>query len=512
MPQPATDDVDASLLELPSGIRDRAIEAWLTRRDRPPINPGATIETYFRCDTTVAAFNEVFPLGKIFKKWKDGIPLFPKVKHSVGAKSRHTCGLSDAVIKNLLEAGIISPASGKSAFRSSFFLVPKSNGKSVRPIFNYSHLSKHLKSHHFKLPSVFQVIRENPWPVNLYYCKLDLSAAFFNIPLKESSKFITTLEYGGKLFVANKLPMGLSLAPFVMQRFANAIAQVARLHISYVWAHIDDILLADKCPTRLAAGVKLLLGLLASINWRISAKKSVLVPTRSIIYLGARWSSRGVQRLPEVTARLSALWSYMITNSYDLHPLHKPVQRIRGLFNYYFSFAGFFHAVTNRVVIAASRRQYHVIIAYLLKQDFISFKHHLRMPEVHVFSDASLYAIAAVLPKFTFSQYSPSSSIAMNELRAAILAIRMFCSLYNKTLFVLHLWVDNLNVLFLLSKGSCHWNIPTFFLFQCIKLFSSLHCRVSYIPSALNPADAPSRSQAYNISGVPTDFLSDNIC
>ena len=54
----------------------------------------------------VAAFNEVFPLGKIFKRWKDGIPFFPTINHSVGAKSRHTCGLSDAVIDNLLVSSL----------------------------------------------------------------------------------------------------------------------------------------------------------------------------------------------------------------------------------------------------------------------------------------------------------------------------------------------------------------------------------------------------------------------
>ena len=89
---------------------------------------------------------------------------------------------------------------------------------------DYSHLGKHLKSPKFVLPSIYQLIRNKFIHFNnLFYIKIDLKAAFFNIPLKESSRYVTTFIYNSVHYQMTKLPMGLSLSPFVMQKFSNAI-------------------------------------------------------------------------------------------------------------------------------------------------------------------------------------------------------------------------------------------------------------------------------------------------
>ncbi len=82
----------------------------------------SAIEEYSLCDTSIPEFNAVFPLFP-FSKWKHGIPLFPKVSHSVGKVSRHTDLLSDRVLGALLDAGIIFISPKNSAFVSSFFLA-----------------------------------------------------------------------------------------------------------------------------------------------------------------------------------------------------------------------------------------------------------------------------------------------------------------------------------------------------------------------------------------------------
>jgi len=136
----------------------------------------------------------------------------------------------------------------RTAFVSDFFLVGKENSTKVRPIFNYSHLTKTIKTPHFVLPSLFQLVKRKPWSRNLYYVKLDFASAFFNIPLREGSKHITTFKYDGSYYVLNRLPMGLSLAPYVMQRFLNAILKSVRNTVEHSWGHIDDMLLAHRDP------------------------------------------------------------------------------------------------------------------------------------------------------------------------------------------------------------------------------------------------------------------------
>ncbi len=282
--------------------------------------------------------------------------------------------------------------------------------------------------------------------------------------------------------------MGLSLAPYVMQRFLNAILNVIRASVEHSWGHIDDMLLAHRDPAVLRQVVKDLLEKLTAVDWRLNIKKSVLEPQRTITFLGARWGPEGVHREEVVTQRLQAIWIHVRERTL----LGKTLQRVAGLFNYYFGFAGFFHAVTNRILKLQDKRPHNNIVQYLLKQDFVSFK-PMNLTAIDAWSDASMYGIAAVFKEVTLARASRAPYIAMNELKAAILAGETFLRLYNKQKYSLNLYVDNMNVLFLLLKGSCKWVINLNFLFNVLKFFHSFSFTINYIPSGLNPADKPSR-------------------
>lgn len=478
---------EPSLLELPDGIRDEAIRQFLLRKTRPPLPCQPTIETYLPCRSTISVFNGVFPLGPKYHKWKEGIPIWTDVKHSVGKVHNTVTNLSDSVISSLLQADIIRPAK-KSAFVSNFFLVGKEGNTKVRPIFDYSHLTRHIKAPHFFLPSLFQIVRRQPWEKRLYYCKIDIRSAFFNIPLKESSKYITNFRYGNRNYELNRLPMGLSIAPYVMQQFLNAITQKYRPLLTRIWGHIDDVLLAHKNANKLRAVVKLLLKDLTEVDWRINTAKSILTPTKTITFLGSIWTSFGVKRDAAVTSRLSAIWNVVKLMNLE----GKPLQRIRGLFNYYFGFAGPFHAVTNRILKAEEKWKHESKIKFLLKSDFVSFRDKA-LPYVKVYVDASMHRIAAVIDNLAVSIPSSAPYIALNELYAAILGANTFIRLYNKKQFSLYLYTDNMNVYYLLKKGSCKWNIPLNLLFYTLKFFQQINLNILYIPSELNPADKPSR-------------------
>ena len=297
-------DQPASLLALPENIRTKAIEAYLHRRSKPVLVQTPVIESYFKTSTSILDFDKVFPLGTIAKRWSKGIPIYPTSRHSVGRIRDHVSSTKTIVIEKLLEANIIVKAPKKrSSFLSNFFLVQKANNK-VRPIMDYSHLGNHLKSPHFVLPSVYQIIR-NKFKnfTNLFYIKLDLRAAFYNVPLKESSRYITTFVYNSIRYQMTKLPMGLSISPFVMQRFSNAIVAKYKDMCTFAWAHIDDMLFAHSSPNELKKIATALVKDLSAISWKISWDKSVLIPSRGITYLGAHWGQHAISRKAEVTTR-----------------------------------------------------------------------------------------------------------------------------------------------------------------------------------------------------------------
>lgn len=485
----------ASLLELPVHQRDAAIRRFfINRKCRPKISNHPRIESYDPCQKSIKDFNNVFPLGRIFNKWKDGIPIFPKVKHSVGRLRESSSPNHDRVIQELLKGGIIETAPKKHcSFLSNFFLVPKDNGLGVRPIFDFSHLTRHLSSPHFVLPSLFQLIRRKPWPPNLFYIKFDFSAAFFNIKIKDSSKFVTSFIYNKTRFVLNRLPFGISIAPFVCQKFVNAIVRDIRQTTNHVWAHIDDILVAHHDPVVLGKLAELLIRKFTLVDWKLNMNKSVIKPSKNLVFLGAIWSQTQVKRAAEVTDRLRLLWQAIIY----IKLKEKPLQRLRGLFNYYFQFAGNYHAFINKVLRLKDKSRYSKAVKYLLLQDAISFQVPPARKEIVIHSDASLYALGVhfvhTKQEFTIPSYA---AIALNELKAAIIAIKIFKKLYNTNHFVPNLYIDNLNVLFLINKGTCKWaKIDPLFLFYTLKFFFTNKITVKYVSTSQNLADGPSRSK-----------------
>lgn len=88
----------------------------------------------------------------------------------------------------------------------TFFLV-KRPGSNVRPIADFSGLTKILTAPKFALKSVYQVVNEHCWSKHLWYTKLDLKQAFFNINLHPKSRFVTTFRYEGKFFEFVRMPI-----------------------------------------------------------------------------------------------------------------------------------------------------------------------------------------------------------------------------------------------------------------------------------------------------------------
>ena len=79
----------------------------------------------------------------------------------------------------------------------------------------------------------------------------------------------------------------------------NRITEFIRESTKYVWGHIDDIVLAHPDKNKLKQIIKVLLNKLNKAGWEINLKKSILIPTKSLTFLGAIWSNKGIKRNPE---------------------------------------------------------------------------------------------------------------------------------------------------------------------------------------------------------------------
>ena len=117
-------------------IKDRPLNASPSTRmgHEPQKFNVSQVEQYQLPVSDTRIFDSIFPLGRIYNRFKDGIRIFVKTKFSRQKPDRRTNAALDLAISNLLEAKIISE-SKKCSFSSNIFLISKIGGK-VRPVIN----------------------------------------------------------------------------------------------------------------------------------------------------------------------------------------------------------------------------------------------------------------------------------------------------------------------------------------------------------------------------------------
>ena len=138
------------------------------------------------------------------------------------------------------------------------------------------------------------------------FTKLDLSQAYLQIPLDDSSKELLVINTPKGLFRYTRMPYGISSAPGIFQRFMENVLQ----GLSQVIVYIDDILITGGSEEDHLKTLALALVLARLDNVGIQLRKSKCeFMKESVTHLGHRIDQHGLHPL-ERESSSSARSSY----------------------------------------------------------------------------------------------------------------------------------------------------------------------------------------------------------
>ena len=113
------------------------------------------------------------------------------------------------------DEGVISPVTRPTDWCSGMVVVCKKSGE-VRICVNYTRLNRAVRREHHVMPTVDTNLAK--LSNAKVFSKLDARSGFWQIPLSQKSKLLTTFITLKGRFCFNRFPFGISLSPEHFQR------------------------------------------------------------------------------------------------------------------------------------------------------------------------------------------------------------------------------------------------------------------------------------------------------
>jgi hypothetical protein len=174
-------------------------------------------------------------------------------------------------------------------FISNMFIVEKAGGK-FRPVINLKELNNFVEYHHFK-QETFHIMCELVQQDD-YFVHLDLSDAYFSIPINIESRKYLRFRWKGQLYQFTCLCFGLASAPRVYTKIMKPVFAWFRFMGIRTSFFIDDSIYLNQLYHRLVEEIHMVMCKLCSLGFFINEGKSVIIPTKIVVHLGFFLNSR----------------------------------------------------------------------------------------------------------------------------------------------------------------------------------------------------------------------------
>ncbi|CAJ0925344.1 unnamed protein product, partial [Ranitomeya imitator] len=227
-------------------------------------------------------------------------------------------------IASLLKSGVIVPVPEKeryTGFYSNLFVVPKKDGK-VRPILDLKLLNRRVRLRHFRMESLRSVIAS--MEAQEFLCSIDIQDAYLHVPIFPGHHRFLRFAVQQDHFQFVALPFGLATAPRVFTKIMAALMAILRVRGLVLFPYLDDILIKAPSFAQARESLSIVLDTFSRFGWLVNRKKSCLIPSQRIIFLGMLFDTRQSRVFLPKDKRSTLCRTYSCSRVLGLPPSDRP--------------------------------------------------------------------------------------------------------------------------------------------------------------------------------------------
>ena len=190
-------------------------------------------------------------------------------------------------------------------FYSHLFVVWKTSG-SWRPVIDLSHLNRFVDVSPFQMETIQSVllsVRQGDWMASI-----DLKEAYLQVPVHPTSRRFRRFMFRDTVCQFKALCFGLSTAPQVFTRVMAPVSAILHSMGICMRRYLDDWLVQSASRESLLRHLQTVLQLCQELGIVVNPKKSNLVPSQVVQYLGVVINSTSFRASPS-EERISRLQS-----------------------------------------------------------------------------------------------------------------------------------------------------------------------------------------------------------
>ena len=109
-------------------------------------------------------------------------------------------------------------------------------------------------------------------PPAAFTCSIDLSDAFWHVPVAERFQSYLGFSVGRKCYRFKAMPFGLNVAPRIFTKLASSVVRILRMRGIQVIAYLDDWLIWASSPRLCQEALEETMSLLRKLGFCINLK------------------------------------------------------------------------------------------------------------------------------------------------------------------------------------------------------------------------------------------------